>query len=296
MLQQLCLGLSQPSEVLPGTPTCGPFGENTVYTQANGAIVNGTRGPFGNNYGDNYWMTSFANSNYNALQTSLRYTTPRITFFASYTYAKSMDNASDLGDKVPNPYDPGLSRALSTFDEMHNFVVSYQYLLPFDQLAGNRLPLLTSGWRLVGITRFATGFPVSMTEVDDRSLAGSFGSGVGLPPDTPNFLGGHLNFTNPRSGNPYFNTSLFTPEPLGSLGNSSRAFFHGPGFNNFDLSVQKNFKIKESMGFEFRCEFFNAFNHAQFLNPSGNINSSTFGLVTSANPARIGQVAGKFSF
>jgi hypothetical protein len=50
------------------------------------------------------------------------------------------------------------------------------------------------------------------------------------------------------------------------------------------------------MGFEFRCEFFNAFNHAQFLNPSGNINSSTFGLVTSANPARIGQVAGKFSF
>jgi hypothetical protein len=295
-MQQLCLGLSQPSEVLPGTPTCGPFGENTVYTQANGAIVNGTRGPFGNNYGDNYWMTSFANSNYNALQTSLRYTTPRITFFASYTYAKSMDNASDLGDKVPNPYDPGLSRALSTFDEMHNFVVSYQYLLPFDQLAGNRLPLLTSGWRLVGITRFATGFPVSLTEVDDRSLAGSFGSGVGLPPDTPSFLGGHLNFTNPRSGNPYFNTSLFSPEPLGSLGNASRAFFHGPGFNNFDLSVQKNFKIRESMGFEFRCEFFNVFNHAQFLNPSGNINSSTFGLVTSANPARIGQVAGKFSF
>jgi hypothetical protein len=295
-LQQLCLGLSQPSEVMPDTPQCGPFGENTVYTQADGTMVNGTRGPFGNNYGDNYWMTSFANANYNALQTSLRQTTRRMTFFASYTYSKSLDNASDLGDKVPNPYNPGLSRALSAFDEKHNFVVSYQYLLPFDQLAGNRLPRLTTGWKFVGITRFATGFPIGLTEVDDRSLAGTFGSGVGSPPDTPNFMGGPLNFTNPRSGKNYFNTSLFTPESLGSFGNASRAFFNGPGFNNFDLSIQKDLKLTESKSLEFRCEFFNAFNHTQFLNPSGNINSSTFGLVTSANAPRIGQVAGKFSF
>jgi hypothetical protein len=295
-IPQLCLSLSQPSEVAPGTPTCGPFGENTVYTRADGTIVNGTRGPFGNNYGDNYWMTTAANSDYNSLQVSLRHTTQRMTFFASYTYSKAMDNTSSLGDKVPDPYNLRVSKALSTFDSTHNFVVSYQYELPFDRLAGNRRLRLTSGWRLVGITRFSTGFPVSLSEVDDRSLLGTFGSGIGAAVDTPNFLGGKLNFTDPRSGKPYFNTSLFVQEQLGYLGTANREFFHGPGFNNFDLSLQKDVKLTESKSMEFRGEFFNAFNHAQFLNPNGNFNSSTFGLVTGANAPRIVQLAVKFLF
>ena len=295
-IPQLCLSLSQPSEVAPGTPTCGPFGENTVYTRTDGTIVNGTRGPFGNNYGDNYWMTTAANSNYNSLQVSLRHTTQHMTFFASYTYSKAMDNTSSLGDKVPDPYNLRVSKALSTFDSTHNFVVSYQYELPFDRLAGNRQLRLTSGWRLVGITRFATGFPVSLSEVDDRSLLGTFGSGIGAAVDTPNFLGGKLNFTDPRSGKPYFNTSLFVQEQLGYLGTANREFFHGPGFNNFDLSLQKDVKLTESKSMEFRGEFFNAFNHAQFLNPNGNFNSGTFGLVTGANAPRIVQLAVKFLF
>jgi hypothetical protein len=175
-------------------------------------------------------------------------------------------------------------------------VVSYQYELPFDRLAGNRQLRLTSGWRLVGITRFATGFPVSLSEVDDRSLLGTFGSGIGAAVDTPNFLGGKLNFTDPRSGKPYFNTSLFVQEQLGYLGTANREFFHGPGFNNFDLSLQKDVKLTESKSMEFRGEFFNAFNHAQFLNPNGNFNSGTFGLVTGANAPRIVQLAVKFLF
>lgn len=295
-IPQLCLSLSQPSDVSPGSSTCGPFGENTVYTRADGTIVNGTRGPFGNDYGDNYWMTTAANSNYNSLQVSLRHTTQRMTFFASYTYSKAMDNTSSLGDKIPYPYNLRISKALSTFDSTHNFVVSYQYLLPFDRLTGNHWPRVTSGWRLVGITRFATGFPVALTEVDDRSLLGILGSAGGSTVDTPNFLGGNLNFTDPRSGKPYFNTSLFSEEQLGHLGTANREFFHGPGLNDFDLSLQKDLKLTESKSIQFRGEFFNAFNHAQFLNPNGNFNSGTFGLVTSANAPRIIQLAVKLMF
>jgi Carboxypeptidase regulatory-like domain len=288
---QLCLSLSQPSDVAPGTPTCGPFLEGTVFTRADGTMVNGTRGPFGPNFGDNYWFTTAANSNYNALQMSVRYNTSRLSFFASYTYSKSLDNASSLGDKVPYPYDPRLSKGLSTFDETNNFVVSYVYVLPFDRLGR---PRLTSGWRLVGITRFATGFPIIMNETDDRSLVGTYGSG-GSPFDTPDFLGGNLNFTNPRTAQPYFNTSLFQPEQLGYPGTANRAFFHGPGINNFDIGLQKDLKLTESKTMQFRAEFFNIFNHAQFLNPSGNINGA-FGIVTNAASPRIGQFAIKFLF
>ncbi len=289
--QQLCLSLSQPAEVAPNTPTCGPFGENGVYTRPDGTIVNGTRKPFGGNFGDNIWFATIANSTYHGLQTSLRHTTNRLTFFAAYAYGKSLDNASGLGDG-PNPLNPRLSRSLSSYDITHNFVISYNYLLPFDRLANGRRPRLTGEWRLVGVTRFATGFPITLQETDDQSLIGSF---FGLHVDTPDFLGGDLKFTDPRTGKPYFDKSLFRPSQLGHFGTANRRFFHGPGFNNFDLSLQKDLKLTESKSLQFRGEFFNAFNHAQFQNPSGNI-PGNFGFVTNARDPRIGQVAVKFLF
>ncbi len=102
--------------------------------------------------------------------------------------------------------------------------------------------------------------------------------------------------TNPRHGNSYFNTSLFSNEQLGQFGNSRRRFFHGPGLNNFDMALAKNTKFTESKELQFRVEAFNLFNHAQFSNPTGEINSSQFGLVTSARAARILQLGLKFLF
>ena len=69
----LCLSLSQPSDVMPGTPTCGPFGENLVYTRSNGQIVNGTRAPFGNDFGTDVYFDAMGNSAYNSLQVSLKH-------------------------------------------------------------------------------------------------------------------------------------------------------------------------------------------------------------------------------
>ena len=291
--QSLCLSLSQPSDVAPGTPTCAPFSENGVYTRANGTTVNGTRGPFGPNFEDFVWNANVANSSYNSLQVSLRYATGPLTFLASYAYSKSMDDASSIGTTL-NPINQQLGKGLSSFDMTHNFVISYDYLLPFERLTRNHGSRLAGGWHLVGITRFTTGLAINLSETDDRSLLGVFGIN-GYTSDTPNFLGGKLSFTNPRSGKPYFNTALFTPDALGEIGTANRAFFHGPGINNFDLALSKDLRLNESKTMEFRGEFFNSFNHAQFPLPSGNINAN-FGMITYANAPRIGQVAVKFLF
>ena len=93
-----------------------------------------------------------------------------------------------------------------------------------------------------------------------------------------------------------FDPTPFSPETIGILGNSNRRFFHGPGFNNWDLALHKNTRIGERMALEFRAELFNVFNHAQFTNPRGDINGSDFGQITNARDPRIGQMALKLSF
>jgi hypothetical protein len=295
----LCLSLSQPDDVMPGTPTCGPFGESNVYTTAFGQVVNGTREPFGSNFGSNTNQATIGNSNYNALEISLHHTSGPLELFAGYTYSKSLDQSSNLGEEV-NPLDYGLSKALSAFDITHNFVVSYDLPLPFAQLfhTQNRW---TKDWSISGITRFATGFPVTLYNYGDNSLLGAEPNGVNnYGVDEPDYTPGPLEIdSNPRNGKSYFNTVLFSENALGTPGTAARRFFYGPGINNFDLALLKNVHLTESKSLQFRLEAFNVFNHAQFYGPSavdGNISSSTFGQVVSAAAPRILQIAAKLNF
>ena len=295
----LCLSLSQPSEVVPGTLTCGAGGEDTVYYPITGGQVNGTRGPLGPNFGSNALQSNIGHANYNALELSARHTTGRLEFAAAYTYSKSMDQSSNIGEEV-NPFNPALSYAISAFDVKHNFVISYEYQLPFDQLFHpNRL---TRGWSLSGITHFASGFPVTMINNGDNSLIGTNPNGVNNSSiDEPDYDGGPLHLSkNPRTnGNNYFDSTAFSMNALGTPGTAKRRFFYGPGTDNYDMAVAKNLPITESKSLLFRVEAFNVFNHAQFNGPTavdGDIGSSTFGNVVSAAAPRILQGALKFSF
>ena len=297
----LCLRLSQPSHVAPGSATCGPFGENSVYTSASGHVLYGTRGPFGPAYGSDTYQTTIGNSNYNALQLSLRHNSKSLEIFAGYTYSKSLDNASNLGEEV-NPIDPSLSKGLSAFDMTHNFVLSYDYQLPLTKfLPSNRW---TKGWSLSGISRFSTGFPITLYSLGDNSLLGAEPNGInnyGI--DLPDYTPGPLNLNNnPRkNGQLYFNSALFSMNALGTPGTASRRFFHGPGINNYDMALAKTIPITESKSLLFRIETFNTFNHAQFYGPAsvdGNISDlgTTFGHVVSSAPGRVMQFAAKFTF
>src|SRR5690349_10845800 len=127
---------------MPTTATCGPNGENGVYFPITGGTINGTRAPFGQSFtSDGYFITS-GKSNYNSLQLGLQHRISRLTFLAGYTYSKSNDNASGYGEQI-DPLDPGRN-SLSSFDVRHNFVISYDYQLPFDHFGGPSR--LVKGW------------------------------------------------------------------------------------------------------------------------------------------------------
>jgi hypothetical protein len=295
----LCLSVSQPSQVAPGSPTCGPFAENGVFTTAAGQVINSTRTTLGPDYGSVTDQESIGYSRYNALELNFHYTRGPGSVLAGYTYSKSVDVSSNLGEQV-NPFDISASEAPSAFDMRHNFVVSFNYDLPFDRWA-NRTSRLTTGWTVSGTARASSGFPVTLYNPTDTSLLGTFGNGVNNNLlDTPNVTPGcdlRINH-NPANG-AAFNTSCFSLPDLGTLGSAPRRMFYGPGIENVDLAVVKNTALGGSRSLQLRLEAFNVFNHPQFYGPGavdGNIASPTFGNIVAAASPRLAQLAVKFAF
>jgi hypothetical protein len=294
-----CLSVSQTNQVMPGTATCGPFGEGGTYVTSSGQVIQGTRGPYSSQFDAITYQKTLGNSNYNALEINLRHNRGPLELLVGYTYGKSLDLSSSLAEPV-NPVDPNLSKAVSAFDMRQNLVASYKYQLPID-LVVHRRNRLTEGWSLTGITRFSTGFPVTLYNNNDTSLLGTIPNGInnnGV--DTPNVAPGNLEVnTDPRNGRPAFNTSLFSLPALGQMGTAARRLFYGPGIANSDLALLKSLHFTESKSLQFRLEAFNAANHAQFYGAaavSGNISSPSFGRVVSAADPRLLQVAVKFYF
>jgi hypothetical protein len=296
--------------------TCDSITGSSILTNPNPNLCFG--------YG-NTFTKLVANSAYHSGQATFQGKAGDVTFLASYTLAKAIDDSSAFGELI-NFSNAKLSRGLSSTDVHQNFVVSYVWEMPFNRFFHGS-PRLTKGWQLQGITRLATGFPIQMGDskpIDDPTKKNALIRCPGLAPtigipcagdssltgspstDMPNVVGS-VHIHNPRASadHTYFDQSAFvatscyfigtTPSPdCGTFGTANRRFFHGPGFNNTDLGISKMIPLNEAMHFEIRGEFFNIFNHAQFINPTGNISSSNFGNVTSARDPRIGQVSAKF--
>ena len=277
---------ANPQACLALAPACGPG------TESNFNVRLPVFGPL---FGTNGYFIALGQSSYNSLQVNLRHTAGRLQLLAGYTYSKSLDNSSGYGEQV-NFIRPKDSIALSAFNVTHNFVVSYSYDIPLDRLASNRL---TKGWTWSGITRFATGIPITLIENDNNSLLGTqFTGPIPLGIDVPNYNGAGIHVLDPRKNKfQYFDTTPFSAEQIGQLGNSRRRFFHGPGINNWDMALLKDTKLTETLDLQFRAEFFNIFNHTQFQNVNGNISSaSTFGFAQTAADPRITQFSLKLNF
>lgn len=239
-----------------------------------------------------------AASNYNSLQASLeKRMSHGLQFELAYTFSKSIDNASSF-ENIIRPTCDRCNRSLSLFDARHRFVISYLWELPVPRYEGFKGKLLND-WAVSGITSFQTGFPISIKSNADAELMNSFDFEL---PGKPNLVA-PFHAQDPRKNNDYaFNVSSFmlpdytntSANPVSLLGNSPRTLCCGPGINNFDFSIQKLLRIGETKHFEFRAEFFNIFNHAQFLNPDGNISDGNFladGLTPDpTNPGDFGRV------
>jgi hypothetical protein len=148
------------------------------------------------------------------------------------------------------------------------------------------------GWQLNGITTFSSGNPFSVQVVGvDRTNTGVFGGGS----QRANQVSSDTTLSNPTVQR-WFNTAAFVPAPLNTFGNTGRNILVGPGTNNFDFSILKDFVFTETMKLQFRTEIFNIFNHAQFLQPNSDPTSPAFGQITAARPAREIQFGLKFIF
>ena len=242
-------------------------------------------------------LESRSNSNYHALQARFQQRLfYGITSLVSYTWSKSIDDASNFFSSAGDPNFPQNSlnvaaeRGRSNFDVRHRLSASYSYALPFGKgrhyLADNGfLSTILSGWETHGIVTLQTGRPFTvalLSEIDNsgtgRSILG-FGAN-----DRPNLVG------NPELSNgstlQWFNTAAFAFPAPGTFGNAGRNILDGPGFQNVNASLVKNTALTERVNLQFRAEAFNLFNHPNFNLPDNFFGSPTFGRITSARDPR----------
>ena len=238
-------------------------------------------------------LQNVANSTYHALQFTLRHTSGGLTTGVSYSYSHSIDNASDRSDPVlANSYDLRENRASSSFDERHLLNISYVYQLPLKNYRrfidwANERPkdatapqanccsalgnLLLDGWELSGVMLVASGTPFTVINNAGNtgiSLTDNAGvsSGLGIAASYPDVMKGlPAPFNNSRSFGPLIgNPSQFVAPRGLTFGDAGRNFLNNPRRTNFDVSLLKHFKLRESGDLEFRAEAFNVLNHTQF--------------------------------
>lgn len=232
------------------------------------------------------------NSNYNGLQVGLeKRFSEGLSFLVGYTWSHSIDTASrgSGGSWHQNARRLRDDRGNADFDVRQRLTASFVYELPFGRgrqylaNASAAAEAILGGWSVNGIATFMTGNWFSARTAGDRSNVGAF------PFNRANrSCDGNL----PRSQRTierYFDTSCFEPNPRGTFGNSGRNLLEIPGLNNWDVSLNKQFRISEGVRIQFRAEFFNFFNHTQLGQPTETATNRFFGQVRSALDARITQ-------
>jgi hypothetical protein len=250
---------------------------------------------------------------YNSLQVKAETKTPKYGLYAliSYTYSHTYDNglSDGLGSLISAPYFPlpnwsKLDWAPSQIDAHNNFVASVIYDLPFGKAKkwGNdwngATNSLLGGWQLTVIEKITSGFADPV--IDSNNASGVFfnNGGNGNNWNRPDIVPGCNLYAN-RTKTQYFNSACFT-HAVGHLGNASRVPVFGPDFVNTDFSVIKQFALPwENTGLQFRAEFFNLFNHAQFAYAQlfTDLNAPGFGSSNATvNNPRVIQFGLKFTF
>jgi hypothetical protein len=228
-----------------------------------------------------------------------------LQFLAGYTFSKYLDNSmgdqqwiSGAASNFTNWYNLAAEKSYNSNDIPQSFVLSYILEMPFGKgkhFGTGWTPAVNTvlgGWQLTGVTTFKSGPPIGITALTNNT--NSFGGG-----QTANIVG------NPSAVSAgvdrvteWFNTAAFAQPAPFTFGDSARFLprMRGPGYNDFDFGLQKFFQVKERLKIQFRAEFFNAFNHANFYLPDSTFGDPAFGQLNQAYPARDIQLALKLSF
>ena len=227
---------------------------------------------------------------YNSLQTSARRRFSKgLLVVGNYTWSKNLERGS-----VRDPFNLDLDIGPSATNRTHVANVTFIYELPFWKESHYVMQRMAAGWQVSGFGAFATGLPMNVGIIGNLAAA----SGTATRPDlvgNPNVVGSQGYLYN------YWNTAAFAQPAFGTLGNAGYDILTGPGNNNWDLALMKNFHISqasEGTRIQFRAEMFNAFNHTQVAYNGVNTTwgSPLFGHVTGMAAARVVQFAMKFYF
>ncbi|NYF79845.1 TonB-dependent receptor [Granulicella arctica] len=300
--------------------TASPSGCGTISGYTLGCLGNGQ--PYQPTYPTSnaiLLIGDVGKTHYNSLQVKAETKTPKHGLYAliAYTYSRTYDNglSDGFGSESSAPYFPlpnwqQLDWGLSQINLNHSFTGSVIYDLPFGHGKefgsdwNNVTNTLLGDFQLTLIERISSGFPVPLIDSTDNSGVNyGFGFDTGGNANNwnrPNQIAGCNPYSANHSKLQWLNSNCFPAPMAGELGNASRVPVSGPDFVNSDFSIIKQFALpRKDMGLNFRVEFFNLFNHAQFGAPINDIATgpSSFGVVTSTvNNPRLVQLALKLAF
>jgi hypothetical protein len=307
-------------DATPANPVVVDGNSITTNTFANAIARSRAQGI--NGYAGFQLFANDAYSHYNSLQTTVSRRWGAGYFQAAYTFSKSTDATSTGNTAFNTAFNDEStlndSRGLSDFDRTHRLAVSYRYDLPFFKSAEGLTRTLLAGWAISGITIIQSGAPFSV--LDSGAGTGFLGAGSAPGVLTASLAPGATLASAMSSGsigtrvNGYLNLSAFTPAPLlypaqcdpvnnpnfctTGFGDLGRNTFRGPGQQNWDFSLIKNFKITERQELRFTTDFFNIWNHANFANPAfTDVEGGNFGRITSTVGApRLIQFSLRYAF
>jgi hypothetical protein len=320
------LAINQARLASPQNPIFNAVTGLPITTNTPAAANVALRAPFqGVEVGSFLQIQSTGRSNYNSLQLSLTKRLARgLQFLASYTFGRSIDNASGGSDSMGeakdtinvagNQLDPAANRGLSDFDRTHRFVLSYLWDLPEPSFARTSRvgKLFFSRWQIAGIITGMSGLPIDIIDGGSGSFFGLSGGNNALvrPSWAPNATTGTATSNIPAGY--FFNPFAFVrpvvlngqiiPSSNGAaranatgtdIGNVGRNALRGPNQSNIDISMIKRFSISESRDIEVRAEFFNLLNRVNFANPVTNL-SAVPATSIDANTGRITGTPGDF--
>jgi hypothetical protein len=226
-----------------------------------------------------------------------------LTLNSTYTWSKALDDASNPGpdNAGPNvPQDPNnyaAEKGPSDFDHRHRFVTNFLYQIPFLKNSQGWVHTAFGEWRVGGIWTLQSGAPFTVNLNNDND-----NNGTPVNSQRPNFVCNPNN--GPKTTAMWFTTSCFSQPAPFTYGTAGRDTVIGPGLDNFDASIQKEFLVRESMRLQFRVDIFDFFNHPNFNAPNGSgrtfqaptATPFTFGTITSANDPRDMQFSLRLAF
>ena len=249
-------------------------------------------------------INSGVNSNYNAGQFELeKRLTYGLSFQTNFTWSHALNNFGPNGQEylfgIGGINTCGCGRALDygpdAGDDSKVFRLSGDYALP-------RIPIkgitdkAVNGWNLSFISNLQSGFPFTAFAEDDNSFSG-------MGNDRPDITVANISDTKLSSKrshsqliNGWFNTADFVQNAIGTYGNIGKDSMRGPGLFTTDFALLKNGQAGERVSYEFRAEFYNAFNNVNFGSPDAGLQDSNFGQISSAGDPRILQMALKLKF